>query len=63
MIAMATSVDYVEFVCEQIREFGEIRYRNMFGEYMVYLQDRPILLVCDNTVFVKELPELEILME
>ena len=63
MIAMATSVDYVEFVCEQIREFGEIRYRKMFGEYMVYLQDRPILLVCDNTVFVKELPELEILME
>ena len=63
MIAMATSVDYVEFVCEQIREFGGIRYRKMFGEYMVYLQDRPILLVCDNTVFVKELPELEILME
>ena len=60
---MATSVDYVEFICEQIREFGEIRYRKMFGEYMVYLQDRPILLVCDNTVFVKELPELEILME
>ncbi|MGN0560765.1 MAG: hypothetical protein ACI4K8_06895 [Candidatus Fimenecus sp.] len=25
----------------------------MFGEYMVYVNDKPILMVCDNTVFVK----------
>lgn len=30
----------------------------MFGEYMVYLNDKPIISVCDNTVFVKMLPEL-----
>ena len=34
----------------------------MFGEYMVYVNDKPVLLVCDNTVFVKKLPELEELM-
>jgi TfoX/Sxy family transcriptional regulator of competence genes len=28
----------------------------MFGEYMVYVDDKPILLVCDDTVFVKVLP-------
>lgn len=27
-------------------------------EYMVYLNDKPIITVCDNTVFVKILPEL-----
>jgi hypothetical protein len=27
----------------------------MFGEYMVYVNDKPILLVCDNTVYVKKL--------
>lgn len=52
---MATSQDYVEFVCEQVRGTGDVRYRKMFGEYMVYINDKPILLVCDNTVFVKQL--------
>lgn len=56
---MATSVDYIEFVCEQIREYGDIRYKKMFGEYMVYVYDKPILLVCDNTVFVKQLEEIK----
>lgn len=52
---MATTVDYIEFVCEQIRGVGEVRYKKMFGDYMVYLNDKPVLLVCDNTVFVKQL--------
>lgn len=55
---MATSVDYIEFVYEQIRGMGRIRYRKMFGEYCVYVNDKPILLVCDNTVFVKKAEEI-----
>jgi TfoX/Sxy family transcriptional regulator of competence genes len=35
----------------------------MFGEYMVYVNDKPLLLVCDDTVFVKILPCLDGLME
>lgn len=50
---MATSKDYIEFVCSQIEEAGSVRFRKMFGEYMVYLDEKPVLLVCDNTVFVK----------
>jgi hypothetical protein len=34
----------------------------MFGEHMVYANDKPILLICDNQVFVKMLPELTELM-
>lgn len=60
---MATSADYIEFVCERLNKFGEIRTRKMFGEYMVYYKDRPILTVCDNMVFVKKLPELEEMMK
>ena len=56
---MATSVDYIEYVCEQIVGIGVIRYKKMFGEYMVYVNDKPVLLVCDNTVFVKCLACLE----
>jgi DNA helicase-2/ATP-dependent DNA helicase PcrA len=37
---------------------GAVRYKKMFGEYMVYVNEKPILLVCDNTVFVKILDRL-----
>ncbi|MCL1879975.1 MAG: TfoX/Sxy family protein [Actinomycetia bacterium] len=59
---MATTVDFIEYVCGQIEGAGAVRYKKMFGEYMVYVDDKPILLVCDNTVFVKILPCLEGLM-
>ena len=52
---MATTQEYIEYVCEQLHGMGEVRYRKMFGEYMVYYQDKPVMLVCDNTAFVKKL--------
>lgn len=61
--AMATSPDYITYVCDQLAGFQPLRYRKMFGEYMVYLSDRPILTVCDNTVYVKMYPELAQLLD
>lgn len=52
---MATTVSFIEFVCEQISGVGNTLYKKMFGEYMVYLNEKPILLVCDSIVFVKPL--------
>ena len=60
---MATSKEYIDFVCEQIEGIGDISTKKMFGEYMVYVNAKPILLVCDNTVMVKKAPELASLME
>ena len=60
---MSTSVSYIQFVCDQLQDFPAVRCRKMFGEYMVYVNDKPVLLVCDDTVFVKILPELEPLMQ
>lgn len=60
---MATSTDFAIFVCEQVNRPGETRYRKMFGEYMVYVNDKPLLLLCDNTVFVKKLPCTEKLLK
>lgn len=59
---MSTARDYVEYACEQIAGTGAVRFRKMFGEYVVYVDDKPLLLVCDNTVFVKILPCLEPLL-
>lgn len=60
---MATSADFIKYVCEQIDVVGLIRYRKMFGEYMVYINDKPILLVCDETVYVKIKDEIKELMK
>lgn len=38
---MATPVDYVEFICEQIHDFQSVRYKKMFGDYMVYVNENP----------------------
>ena len=52
---MATTADFIEYVCEQIAGAWDVRSKKMFGEYMVYVNDKPILLVCDNMVYVKKL--------
>jgi TfoX/Sxy family transcriptional regulator of competence genes len=52
---MATTADFIEYVSEQIRGAGAVRSKKMFGEYMVYVNEKPILLVCDNIVYVKKL--------
>lgn len=60
---MATTVDFIEYVCDQIRYMDNVRYRKMFGEYMIYLNDKPILLVCDNTVYVKIIDSVKDIMK
>ena len=50
---MATSIEYLEWVKETLRDWSSVRVRRMFGEAMVYVDDRPIFLVCNNTVYIK----------
>lgn len=55
---MATAEEFVQYVCGQLEGIGAVRYRKMFGEYMVYIDDKPVVLVCDNTVYLKRLERL-----
>lgn len=60
---MATSQSYINYICEQLEGIGEIRYRKMFGEYIVYVNDKPIITVCDDTAYIKKLDCIESLMK
>ena len=60
---MATDKEFIEYVCEQIRGIGEVTYKKMFGEYMAYVNSKPVLLVCDNTVYVKKLEVVKELLQ
>ncbi len=60
---MATSEDFINYICEQIKGVGEIRYRKMFGEYLIYVNDKPVITVCNNTAFVKKVEDISELMK
>ncbi|MDR1278822.1 MAG: transcriptional regulator [Treponema sp.] len=60
---MASDLDYVQYVIDQIKTSGTITYKKMFGEYLIYLNKKPIVMVCDNTAFVKMLDCIKPLME
>lgn len=60
---MATTTEYIEYVCEQINDVGEIRYKKMFGEFMVYVNNKPIIIVCNNIPFVKKLDCIKDIMK
>lgn len=59
---MATTPGTIEYLCDQLTGLGEIRAKKMFGEYLIYCNDKPVLIVCDDTPMVKILPILEPLL-
>lgn len=50
---MASDVSFVEYVVDQIDDSLDIRYKKMFGDYGVWANNKIVLLICDNQVFVK----------
>lgn len=50
---MATSAEYMEYVCGQLELVGDLSYRKMFGEYGLYSQGKYFGAVCDNRFMVK----------
>ena len=60
---MACSIDYIEHLCSLLSSFGEVRYRKMMGDYVIYLNDKCVITACDNMAFIKKLPCLEEMMK
>ena len=50
---MASGIEFVTFVADQLREAGTITYRKMFGEYGMYCDGKIFGLICDDQLFVK----------
>jgi TfoX/Sxy family transcriptional regulator of competence genes len=50
---MASDINFVQFVVDQIENAGIITYKKMFGEYALYSGTKVIALICNNQFFVK----------
>lgn len=59
---MACDKEYISFVCSQIEGAGMVRTRQMFGEYMIYIDEKPVILACDNICYVKMIDEIKEMM-
>ncbi|MBP3426469.1 MAG: TfoX/Sxy family protein [Rikenellaceae bacterium] len=59
---MACNLEFIEFVQTQLEHIGIVHARKMFGDYMIYVDDRAVALACDNCIYVKIHPAIEHLM-
>ena len=50
---MSTRPETLAFLLDQIAPLPNVRTRRMFGEYCVYLDDKPTAFVCDDQLLVK----------
>lgn len=55
---MACTTEYIDFVCSQIEGIGTVRAKKMFGDWMIYIDEKPAILACDNICYVKMLPDI-----
>ena len=52
----------MDFLLDQLGDLPGLRTRRMFGEYCVYVDDKPIGFVCDDQLYVKPTPAGEALL-
>ena len=60
---MACSNEFIEHLCNVLSPLGEVRYRKMMGDYVIYLNEKCIITACDNMAYVKKLPCVENLLK
>lgn len=59
---MACTTDFIEFICTTLTPLGDVRSRKMMGDYVIYVNEKPVITACDNIAYVKKLPCIADLM-
>mgnify|MGYP003387174438 CR=1 FL=1 len=50
---MATAPETIDDLLALLKPIGGATAKKMFGEYCIYLDDKPVALVCDDCLYVK----------
>ena len=50
---MASSKEYLDFILEQLSDLGEISYKSMMGEYIIYYRGKIVGGIYDDRFLVK----------
>ena len=60
---MSTRPETMDFLLDQLGDLPGLRARRMFGEYCVYVDDKPVGFVCDDQLYVKPTQAGEALLD
>lgn len=60
---MSCSNEFIDFIQDVLSDIGDVRAKKMFGDWMIYVDEKPVVLACDDMAYVKKLPEITDLME
>ena len=50
---MASNLDLVQYITDQMARAGEITFKKMFGEYGLYCNEKFFSMVCDDRLLFK----------
>ena len=50
---MASSKEFVQYVCDQMSAAAPVTYKSMFGEYGLFAEGKFFAVICDNQLFFK----------
>ena len=59
---MASTKGYLDFVLGQLSDSGEVTFRGMMGEYIIYFRDKIVGGIYDDRFLVKQTPSSKRLM-
>jgi len=51
---MASDLEFIEFITDQLDVECDASFRAMFGEYALYSKGKVVALICENQLFVKQ---------
>lgn len=52
---LACTTEYIDFICEILAPLGEVRFRKMMSDYVIYVNDKCVITACDNNAFIKKI--------
>ncbi|NBH70493.1 TfoX family protein [Clostridiaceae bacterium] len=50
---MASKIEFVEFIADQLKGAGAITCKKMFGEYGVYCEGKIFAVICEDQFYIK----------
>ena len=53
---MACTGDFIDLISNILAPLGEVGYRKMMGDYIIYLNEKSVITACDNIAYIKKLP-------
>ena len=60
---MASRIEFVNYIVDQLSILGDVSYRPMMGEYLIYVKGKYVVGICDDKMYLKPTKKVEALLK